>query len=482
MALIPKQITQASSGAWVGNEYSSVDPFSLNCKHLLLVHHDHFELYSGEGQWLSRLSPVLSASSEPRWSRTNPYLIYYLSGNELREFDVRTDNSELVRRFAGSQTVKGRGESDISEDGDHLVLSDEKGQVWLYNLRTDQVSDGYAYTQPFNSLYVTPDNNVLVGTADKGVSILTNARQIAPTISHMDVGRDQDGREVLIRTNSADTQPLPNCPNGIEKVDIRTGERRCLTPMEWTYAVHISCPAKADWCIVSTYSPTNAKPSQILRVNYSCGAQVLCDTGSVMIKTDDGIAYNPQPKAAVSWDGSRLVFSSNNGDISRGPIYCDTFLMKLQPAPAPIPPKEPPIVISPSPDLRAELVALRRQLAEHEAACDVQIQERDRIITALQADKAAAVSKAQDLESKLAAIVVPHVDPELWKKIDFLRLGHAVGQRWGFEVNQNGRLTMSDVDGEEWTSIYIPRGNQYLFVATDEGLEEYERRTNKGAS
>lgn len=486
MALTPKQITQASSGAWVGNEYSSIDPFSLDCKHLLLVHNDHFELYSGEGQWLSRLSPVLSASCEPRWSRTNPYLIYYLSGNELREFDVRTDNSELVRRFAGSQTVKGRGESDVSEDGDHLVLSDEKGQVWLYNLRTDQVSDGCAYGQPFNSLYITPDNNVLIGTPDKGVSILNNAKQIAPTISHMDVGRDQDGREVLIRTNSADTQPLPNCPNGIEKVDIRTGERRCLSPIEWTYAVHISCPAKTDWCIVSTYSPTNAKPSQILRVNYSGGAQVLCDTGSVMIKTDDGIAYNPQPKAAVSRDGSRVVFSSNHGDTSRGPNYCDTFLLML--GADPVRPEVPPIVVSPPvPDPLAMLteanrliVELRTSLKAEELEASQQHVRADEAVFNLTVVQEQIVTLHDQINALIAALSAVHpVDPTVWKRINFVYPVNQVWRRWGFKVLPSGLLEMSDVYGEAWAPLKSSPGNRYLFECVEGGFRMYSAATNQ---
>lgn len=504
MPLAPKQITQAPAGAWIGNEYSSVDPFSLGCKHLLLVHHDHFELYSGEGQWLSKLSPVLSASSEPRWSRSDPYLLYYVFGNELRSFDVRTEKSDMVRKFPGSQTIKGRGESDISEDGDRIVLSDDKGQVWIYNLKTDQVTNSYLYTQPFNSLYLTPDNRVLMGTVDRGVTVYgilgwSSGKSIAPTISHMDVGRSLDGREILIRTNSADPQPLPGCPNGVELVDILTSEPRCLTPIDWTYAVHVSCPGKADGCIVSTYSPTNSKPSQILKAKYAGGAEILCDTKSVMIPdpTPDNphrISYNPQPKAAVARDGSRLVFSSNNGDTSRGPIYCDTFLLMLEQKPSEPPKPEPPIVVQPERDWPAELAVLRgrAELAEEKLANAInalnRAQQEKRGLETLNATTAQQVNQLEQqidmLTNALVAVRSRDIDPEVWERVTFPNQLH---RRWGYEVlTGEQHIAMFDIAGPgNWSRIveHALLGNDYRlrYVEGPDGvlaLEMYSAKDN----
>lgn len=334
--MIARRITTAPAGSWVEVAYSSWSPFSRDNRWLILNHQSHFHLYTGNGDYVKAL-PV-GSDTEPRWS-ADPDVLYYIPQgprNELHSFNVVTMQSRLVRKFAGSQFITGKGESDLSEDGRHLVLSDEK-EIWVYDVETDRV-DSFRYTRPFNSLYISADNHVLIGTVDRGVRFPYNGSQVAPTISHMDVGRDEGGREVLIRTNSADPEPIDNCPNGIEKVDLATGNRTCLMPVDWTYAVHISCPDRLPWCIVSTYSPTNSKPSQVIKVNYDGGHEVICDTGSVMIPVESGIAYNPQPRAAVSRDGSRLVFNSNAGDLGRGPNYCDVFMVVLNEVVKPVEP------------------------------------------------------------------------------------------------------------------------------------------------
>lgn len=167
-------------------------------------------------------------------------------------------------------------------------------------------------------------------------------------------------RNVLFWVNSAENPlTLPECPNAVVMIDIETGKQTGLKSFPWAYALHISGCAQS-WCLVSTYAPDNSLPSQVWRLWADGRSELLCDTGSIMIRTAGGLAYNPQPRASVSRDGSRCVFSSNGGDTSRGPDYCDVYLGMLEtPKPEPVP--EPiPLPIEAEPD---EVVIDYRQYA-----------------------------------------------------------------------------------------------------------------------
>lgn len=408
--ITPKKITQAVAGSWIENRYATMCAFSHGNRYLELTHQDHLELYEGEGQHLKRLP--LPADAEPWWSRKDPHILYHRRDAELRELDVRTDKVVTLRRFSAT-SISGYGESDISDDGDHLVLADPKGQIWVYNLRTDQIIAGALWKEPFNALYLTPDNDVLV-CAYTGVYLMSDGRKVAPSLAHNDVTRDVDGEPILIRFNGDDL-PEGGCPNGIEKVNIRTGKRTCIWPLGWvsqalgggpaSYAGHISCGDNLPWCAVSLYSPYNAVPSRIYKAWLDGSRQeLICDTGSLMIQEPDPtrpghtrMAYNPTPRASVSRDGSRLVFNSNSGILDRGPNYTDVFMVKLEesaPVVEPPKPKPEPIVVQPSPDPNAELVKLRadlQTLREQQKADYDRAEEAEQKVTAL--EKAAATLK-----------------------------------------------------------------------------------------
>jgi hypothetical protein len=351
----PKCITKAPAGSWIGHEYSSICPFNSDNTRLLLIHVDHFELYDGDGNHLK--STPLSPTSEPRWSRKDPNLIYYRAKNEVRSFDTKTDVSTTLHTFPAYEEVYGQGESDISEDGDHLVLLGNKHAVFVYDVKKDRVSDIHLWDAPIGQLYITPENNVLVGDA-RGVHLLERntlrkLRTVALTQAHQSVARDTNGEEVLIRINAADPSGdlIVSCPNGIEKVPLKGGVPSCLWSVGWkphaegggaaSQAVHISCPDRKGWALISTYSPKNADPSRVYRVRFDMGgAELLCETGSVMIRNpnEGTIYYNPQPKASVSRDGSRFVLSSNAGILDRGGDYTDVYIVKLEdPKPEPAP-------------------------------------------------------------------------------------------------------------------------------------------------
>src|SRR5262245_45364116 len=83
----------------IGPEYSSMTPFNKNNTRLLLAHFSYFGLYDGAGNFLRSLPFEINTSAEPRWSRTDPNVIYYVSGNRLKQYNVGTSSTTVVHAF-----------------------------------------------------------------------------------------------------------------------------------------------------------------------------------------------------------------------------------------------------------------------------------------------------------------------------------------------------------------------------------------------
>jgi hypothetical protein len=337
----------------INNEYSTMSPWSEDNTHLLLVHHSYFALYDGQGRYVKDLPFDVNSSSQPRWSRRSPDLFYYISGNTLRSYDVAGDARGVVRVFGEYESISGLGESDISEDGDHFVLVGDGREIFVYEISTDTrgpVLDA-AGLGGFDDVYITPDNNVLVGwyavgsSRYEGVEMYDRSmrflRQVSRTLGHMDVTRDLDGEEVLLQGNQSDPQPI--CLSAVVKIRLSDAHQTCLLSLDWSLTVHISAPDRSGFAIVSTYAPGDPDPllgwrsytNEILQVSLD-GTEVrrLAHHRSRPFNT-----YAWMPRASVSRDGSRLVFSSNYGlqEIVGYPYYySDAYLIDLsRTAPSP---------------------------------------------------------------------------------------------------------------------------------------------------
>lgn len=506
----PRQITHAA--AYAQCEYSTLCAFSVQNKWLLLQDgRGFYALHTGAGEF-DRLTG-LGHNVEARWDSTDPNIFFYLVGNTIRRYDAMTHESKNVRTFyeyvpfaAGERNgVQGLGEGDIENNLWALagMRADGKRDVFMYDLARGkkgpvlELEPDVAQPETFkksgrahglDNLYATPGGNVQIGwyasgkERFQGVELYDRSmqfiRQLATVMAHNDVASYQ-GRDILIWGSSADAQINANA---LWAVDNHTGDKRMLLNMEWSYAYHVSACAQ-DWCIVSTYAPNNSLPSQILKVRLNgSGSEVLCDTGSYMPKD----LYGATPRASVSRDGSRVVFNSNSGVTDRGATYVDVFMLALE--------------VQPAPDLSAELA--RAQEAARVAAAQVtglrqelegqHAELKDLRQQLSQARGVVEVSAAylQDVERKNtalekqigifhAALVDPHPDPDIWPVADLLKLGHLPGQRWGFELQDNGKHRMFDVNGNDWLPIAIPEGNQYLFIETGDGIEQRERKTNQ---
>lgn len=346
--LTPTRLTNAAP-SWMGNEYSSMCPFnSDNSKVLVIDGTGSFNVYDFATKQIKRI-PVL-ASEEPRWSRSNASILYhtsYSSPNQVFEYNVVIDVSRSIRTFPEYTKVYGRGESDISSDGQSLVLSGDDREIFTFNVLTGVKGAAYKWSTPFDGLKLSPGNHIIL-SAPEGLFVLDPgpARKICNANGHCDVGSDTNGDPIIVWTNSADPSPVAACQNGIVKVRIADGKQTCLLQLDWSLAVHISLPDNKPWCLVSTYAPVNKGKqytNQILKVMLDgSGVEVLCNTNSKPLNS-----YNWTPKVSVSNDGSRFVFSSNNGFVPTGATaeYIDVWYAEL-PAAAVTPPTNGPLILS----------------------------------------------------------------------------------------------------------------------------------------
>ena len=340
---------------FIATEYSTMSPFNLDNSRLLLVHHSYFAVYDGAGQYLKDLPFDATASSEPRWSRRDPNLLYYIPvyGNSLKSFDVATGVSSVVRTFAEYTRISGRGESDICFDGDHFVLVGDDRDIFVYELSTDAKGPMLGVGgRAFDQVMIAPDDNVLVGWLQPGTGRYNGVelydrnmnflRQVTPADGHMDVGRDIDGQPVLLWINAAEPQPPPGCQNSVVKVRLADAQRSCVLSLDWSLAAHVSAPDGNGWFFVSTYAPADPAPlpgqwrpyvDEVLQVRLD-GSEVRRLAHHRSRPFND---YCYMPRAAVSRDGRRLVFSSNYGLqslLGYATNYSDAYLVDVAAASA----------------------------------------------------------------------------------------------------------------------------------------------------
>jgi hypothetical protein len=325
----PTMPDNADSGAlaFVSTEYSTVSPFNLDNTRLLLVHQSYFGLYDGRGDYLRDLPFAVHASAEPRWSRIRPNVLYYVSANTLMALDVSTGVASLVHRFREYAAIRGGGESDISRDGNHFVFAGDNRYVFVYTISTrtkGPVLDTAGHA--FNSLQIASDNSVVIGWLPNGTGRFTGVelfdrnmvfrRQLTHALGHMRLTRDTSGDELLVWTNSNDPLPIADCPNGIVKVRLVNAQQTCLLPLDWSLAVHISAPDGNGWVFVETHAPSDPSPGSSEWAPYANEVlQVRLDgteTRRLFHHRSRPVnSYGYQPRATVSRDGNRLVFTSN---------------------------------------------------------------------------------------------------------------------------------------------------------------------------
>lgn len=312
--MTPRKITDAPPGKTIGPEYSTISPFSYGCKWLLLIHPEgFFGLYTGDGVFQRLLPSIISTSSRPRWSRTDPNVITFLLINTLIQYNIVTLGSISLHEFTEYTSIDDMGEADTSLDGNHRVLCgvlpSGQQEIFVYQLSTG--SKGKVYpTRPFDGLKITGSNEIIISRAD-GIWVLSDTqRQLTTVDGHACVGRDTNGDDILLWTNSNENPiTLPNYPNGVVKIRIADGRQTGLLSLPWSDAVDITMPQDGNSCFISTYGGKEAS-GKIYEVALDGTWDKLLLDGI----NHDVVSYNGQPKASVSRDGSGIVWAAIEQD------------------------------------------------------------------------------------------------------------------------------------------------------------------------
>ena len=347
-ALTTPNADQGGYLTWIENEYSAASAFNSDNSKFILMHQSYFGLYDGTGVYLHDLPLEVNSSSEPRWSRKDNVTLYYHSGNMLKSYNVATGATAVVHTFSEYSSISGNGEMDISLDGDHFVLAGDSRYIFVYQISADSKLPVFdAGGTNFDSLYITPDNNVIVswypsGTGrymgqelfDSNMNFLVPGRHAD---GHKHLTRDSNGSEVLIWTNSSDPQPVANCQNGIVKILLADASQTCLAQLDWSLAVHITAADGNGSAYVETYAPGNPEPGTSAWKAYTNELLQVKLDGSGVIRlaqhrSRPWNSYNYEPKMTSSHDGSRLLYASNF-DLqqidSYASQYSDTYLIVL---------------------------------------------------------------------------------------------------------------------------------------------------------
>jgi len=345
----------------IAQEYSTMSPFNMDNTRLLLQHFSYFALYDGAGNFLKDLYQYgVNTSSEPRWSRTDPNEFYFIGGNNLKKFNTGTNAVTVVHTFSEYSNISGMGESDISFDGKYLVLAGDRRYVFLYDLTSNTKGPVFdpGASGKFDNFYITPNNNVIIGWYANGSNRYNGVelydknmnfqRQLTHAMGHMDVTRDTNGEEVMLWANGADPQLQVRCDAGVTKIRLSDAKQTCVWTGDWSLAIHISATDDNGWFFIDTYNPVDVMPptgwvtytNEILQIKTD-GSEVrrLAHHRSRPLNS-----YTYQPKASVSRDGSKLVYTSNYGlqaQMGYPKEYTDTYLVDLGPSSEPSAPSTP---------------------------------------------------------------------------------------------------------------------------------------------
>ena len=353
--LIPSRLTQSSTlrdnadgSRMLPNvqvEYSSVCPFNCDATRLLLLHFSYFACYDGSGKYLFDCTEngrfEVHASSRPRWSTRHPEIFYYLRANQIKAYNTLSRTSILVKTFSEYSLVDDRGEADFGIDGRVRVLCGDGREIFVFNTQTGETGPKLATEgHSWNNLYLALNGyQFLVSWNDYGTGPfqgiwiydwdLKNARNLAPVMGHMDVGRDTDGSDVLIWASSADKHPVcGGAGTGIVKIPLNGSPPSCMMTFGWDIALHISCPMKRPGeFFISTYVGT-------IDI-YRCSMDPSHAPEKIVDPPDMSVTYEQEPKVSCSRDGSTIVFIEGN----------DVWLADLQSSSLPPVPSEPSTIV-----------------------------------------------------------------------------------------------------------------------------------------
>lgn len=397
-----------------GHIYSSINAFNEGKTKIIVTHRllnggDQIAIYDIGAGTYALMPPGTNINFQPRWSRTSPNLIYLMPPVNppgpvyIKEYDVTTGLMTNVGgplSFNGhtyDSTVAHPAEDDICFGGDHLakrVKWQGAEYIVIFSISQQRVVGEYAITglQPgdsVDSVELAPAATSADQAADRNDIVLVNFarheslgssfntwgrgiwkftfdetqqpanrilrnQQAATATSHHDIGRDDDGKPIIVIPNGSMYNPVPGCQGGgkfgMEKISLvnpdgnlptaqRTTSKCLMNSLDWaSLTMHVSLADQAGWAYMDIYRPSsddtpgNPNPTANWKPYTNEIVQLKLDGTAVRRLAHHRARltnqwYN-QPNASVSRDGKTLVFDSNFGygnyDVTQ---YNDVYLI-----------------------------------------------------------------------------------------------------------------------------------------------------------
>lgn len=346
------------SSAGLKNEYSRVQSFNADETRILVL--------GLEATWYlydaSSLLPLgqlpFSGPVDPRWSASDPRVIYYSEGTRLQSYNFQSGEQALVHDFAldfpgqSLSAVWTRYEGSPSFDGNTWGLMAEDDN-WLtsaflvYDLPSDRViasldTRGWPDdAREVDSVTISPLGDYFLVYMDKyceqgqlgtdanpcGLMVydrdLKNGRGLLRLVGHSDTALDPQGRETLVYQD-IDT-------DHISMLDLESGAITALWPIDFSHTpigLHISGHASSltpGWALISTYDGDPASytwmDDGVFTIELKPNGRIirLAHTRSLV---DENMEHDywAEPQASVNRDFTRILFTSNWGRSGTGEV------------------------------------------------------------------------------------------------------------------------------------------------------------------
>lgn len=346
------------------NEYSRVQAFNSDGTRLLL-RGTAATWYLYDARTLRPLAQ-LPLDVDPRWSATDPDLVYFSSGTRLMSHDVGTGQTAVVHDFAADLpghdpvAVWTRYEGSPSRDGRWWGLM-AQDQGWrasaflVHDLALGRITASLdlrgwpAEAREIDSVTISPLGTYFLAYMDRycehgtlgtaanpcGLMVydrtLQHGRGLLRIVGHSDTALDAQGREVLVYQD-IDT-------DHIAMLDLASGAITPLWPIDFSHTsigLHLSGRAvdRPGWAVVSTHDGDAASHTwmddQVFLVELRAGGRVvrLAHTRSLVDEVQEH-DYWAEPQATASPDLGRILFTTNWG--RSGTEQVETVLVQVPP-------------------------------------------------------------------------------------------------------------------------------------------------------
>ena len=245
--------------------------------------------------------------NEAKWSTVDPNIIFYVSGNQFRKWNVRTDADIVLHTFSSPIEI-GSYEGNLSI-GDRYVVLNMGGMstAVVYDILNDAIiATGNVGAAADDWMTISADGNyVLLSNVGTVAGLQSRDRNLTPlrtlfgNASHGDSGLDIAGNPVYAQVGST------------EKVRLDTGEVTKLLP-GYSFQGHLSMRSylRPGWALLSTSSGN--QEIFAVKLDGSNIVQRFAHTRTT------GSTYDSEAKGVISPDGSKVMFNSDWGG---GTVY-----------------------------------------------------------------------------------------------------------------------------------------------------------------